>query len=446
MSILARDRNIAVIGLGKTGLSCADYLTRRGYGFCVMDTRENPPGLAELNAINPDAPVVTGGLDQDMLARADEIWLSPGVPLSHPDLQAVKGQVKICGDVDVFSREASAPILAITGSNGKSTVTTLVGEMAKACGVNVAVGGNLGTPVLDLLADGVELYVVELSSFQLETTDHLGALAATVLNLSEDHMDRYADMMAYHLAKLRVFYGCRRQVLNRDDALAQPPLSREAEVTWFTLKKPEPGQYGVLEEDGCAWLAYGAEKLLPVEQMRIRGKHNWSNALAALALADAAGLEREPCLQALREFTGLTHRCEWVADKGGVAYINDSKATNVGATQAALAGLGPVTSGGIVLICGGQGKGQDFAPLAPAVKEWVSTLIIVGEDGPKLKEALAGGAMALSAETMEEAVKLAAEESAPGDLVLLSPACASFDMFKNYEDRGDQFKQWVRAL
>ncbi len=447
MTLLATDKNIVVVGLGTTGISCARYLTRKGIPFSVMDSRTNPPGLAELNDINPMVDVVLGRFDREILENATEIWLSPGVPLAHPDIAAVSDRVPVRGDVDVFSKEVQAPMIAITGSNGKSTVTTLVGEMARACGVKVAVGGNLGIPVLDLLAEDVDLYVVELSSFQLETTEKLGATAATILNVSQDHMDRYLSMVAYHLAKLRIFFGCQHLILNKQDSLAQPPIMQGVEVSWFSLGNPEPGQFGLLEDDdGRIWLGKGVDRLFAVDELLVKGQHNWANCLASLALAEAAGLEQKVCLDTLRQFRGLPHRCEMVREVNAVSYINDSKATNVGATLAALEGMGPVAQGKLLLIAGGQGKGQDFTPLFAGMERWVDTLVVLGEAAGTLRDG-AGGLMPVhQVNTLQEAVAVAADLAQPGDTVLLSPACASFDMFAGYQARGDAYKQWVEAL
>ncbi len=446
MTILARDRHIVIVGLGVTGLACARFLQARQWSYSVMDTREEPPGLDELKKINPEVEVICGRLDPERLGAASEIWLSPGIPLAHPDIAAVKDQVVLRGDVDVFSEEANAPIIAITGSNGKSTVTTMLGEMAKACGIEVAVGGNLGTPVLDILAPEVELYIVELSSFQLETTAKLGAKAATVLNISQDHMDRYPNMMAYHLAKLRVFFGCEHLVLNKQDPLAQPPLSSGSKASWFTLAKPDPQQFGIIDADGRQYLARGNEILLDTTELKVKGRHNWSNALAALALAEAAGLSLPICLEALKDYNGLPHRCEFVRELDGVTYINDSKATNVGAATAALEGLGPVTRHEMILICGGQGKGQDFGTLFESMEIYASTAIVLGESAEMLRDGLAAKMPVHQVSTMQEAVATAAAVSRDGDVVLLSPACASLDMYGNYVERGDDFKRWVNAL
>lgn len=446
MELLATDRHIAVVGLGSTGLSCVRHLTRRGRSFSVMDSRRTPPGLKELREINPDAPLHLGGFDKAMLDEADEIWLSPGVPLDHPDIRPYRDK-PIRGDIDVFAREAKAPIVAITGSNGKSTVTTLVGEMAQAAGREVRVGGNLGIPALDLLDERADLYVLEVSSFQLETTYQLGAEVATILNLSQDHMDRYPDMLAYHRAKLRVFANCRHAVLNRDDMLAQPPMAEDLSHTWFTAREPGPGEYGLRQEGATTWICCGREALLDVSELRMAGMHNWLNALAALAIAARIQLPLADCLGVLRHFRGLAHRTEWLGQKHGVTYYNDSKATNVGATLAAIAGLQRASEGGLVLILGGQGKGQDFAPLFKALPGAVKHCILLGEDRALLKEGILSARVGCTeAGSMTEVVEAAAQQAAAGDAVLLSPACASLDMFQSYIDRGDQFKEAFEAL
>lgn len=443
--ILSRDKGVCVVGLGVTGLSCARYLQTQGTPFVAMDSRETPPGLSEWRQHFRDVPLHLGGFRQDWLEQADEIWLSPGVALDHPDIAPWRDGKRIRGDVDVFSTVATAPIVAITGSNGKSTVTTLVGDMARAAGIRVQVGGNLGTPVLDLLSDNAELYVVEVSSFQLETTQRLNAAAATILNLSQDHMDRYPDMLSYHRAKLRVFFGCRHGVVNRDDPLAQPPEVAGVGYTRFTLKAPQPGEYGVVRDGAEYWLAKGTRQLLNVSTLRIRGAHNWANALAALALAEAVNIPLDACLQALAAFPGLPHRCEWVAESDGVTWFNDSKATNVGAALAAIEGLAPVCPGRIVLIAGGQGKKQDFQPLARALSARVADCILLGEDADEIASSLAGTPVQLHrVMTMAEAVATARRLAQPGDFVLLSPACASLDMFRDYQHRGHCFSEEVR--
>ncbi|MCC2636705.1 MAG: UDP-N-acetylmuramoyl-L-alanine--D-glutamate ligase [Moraxellaceae bacterium] len=450
MSLIQRDGLRVVVGLGKTGLSCVRFLKSRGYPVAVNDTRENPPGLAELRAEFPEVQVSLGGLDEHLLLSAREIVASPGISVKEPALVSARlnAGIPIVGDIDVFCREVSAPIVAITGSNAKSTVTTLVGLMAQNAGIDVGVGGNLGLPVLDMLRERGEqaLYVLELSSFQLETTHALQAAVAVVLNISEDHMDRYDSMRDYHAAKHRIFRNCRRFVVNRDDALTRPLIAEAIPNVSFGLNAPDLNQFGVLIEAGEKWLARGREKLLPVSAMKIRGDHNVANALAALALGEAVNLPLATMLQTLREFAGLPHRCELVAEQDGVAWYNDSKGTNVGSTLAAINGLGNAVTGKLILIAGGVGKGQDFTPLSAPLAKYAKALVLIGEDGPKIGAAVADAVPKVSATTLRDAVEKARALAGSGDAVVLSPACASFDMFKNYEDRGQQFVATVRAV
>lgn len=445
--LIASDQFRIVVGLGKSGMSLVRHLAGRGLPFAVADTRANPPELATLRRDFPQVEVRCGELDADFLARASELLVSPGLALSTPAIaEAAARGVAISGDIQLFARLAKAPIVAITGSNAKSTVTTLVGEMARAAGRRVAVGGNLGTPALDLLADDVKLYVVELSSFQLETTELLNAEVATCLNISEDHMDRYSGLPAYHQAKHRIFRGARQVVINRDDRLSRPLLGEQVPVWSFGLGKPDFRGFGLIQDGGEAHLAFQFEPLMPVRALRMRGAHNQSNALAALALGHAVGLPFEPMLETLRTFAGLPHRCQWVGEHQGVAFYDDSKATNVGAALAAIEGLGADIAGRLVLIAGGDGKGADFAPLQPAVSRHCRALVLLGRDADKLERALAGAAPVVRVATLEEAVRAAAEQAQPGDAVLLSPACASLDMFANFEERGRLFAAAVGEL
>jgi UDP-N-acetylmuramoylalanine--D-glutamate ligase len=449
MALIQRDGLRVVVGLGKTGLSCVRFLKSRGYPVAVNDTRENPPGLLELRAEFPDVEVSLGKLDGELLLRAREVVASPGISVKEPELVAVrKAGITITGDVDVFCREVSAPIVAITGSNAKSTVTTLVGLMAEKAGINVGVGGNLGLPVLDMLREKGEqaLYVLELSSFQLETTHALRAAVAVVLNISEDHMDRYDSMQEYHQAKHRIFRHCQRYVINRDDALTVPLIEDSVPKTSFGLSTPDLNQFGVRVEAGEKFLARGHERLLPVSAMKIRGEHNVANALAALALGEAVNIPMTAMLQTLREFAGLPHRCELVGERDGIAWYNDSKGTNVGSTLAAINGLGAAITGKLILIAGGVGKGQDFTPLSAPLVKYAKALVLIGEDGPKISAAVAGSVQKVNAGTLRDAIEKAQALARSGDAVVLSPACASFDMFKNYEDRGQQFVATVKAV
>lgn len=442
------NKRVLIVGLGKTGLSCARFLNKRGVEVAVTDSRENPPGLESLQQELPDMAVFVGAFSQEVFERADVLIVSPGVSVNELHIQAAQARgAEVIGDVELFSRIAEASVLAITGSNGKSTVTTLLGEMVRASGLNVAVGGNLGTPVLDLLEQPVpDFYVLELSSFQLETTSSLNAKAATLLNISEDHMDRYNSLEDYIEAKTRIFSGDGVVVLNKDDEQViklKKCLKNSHEVIEFTLAKPLTDEFGVCDKDNQQWLCIADKNLLPVSRLKIKGKHNIANALAALALGQAAGLSMDAMLHTLEVFPGLPHRTQWVASINGVDWFNDSKATNVGAAQAAINGI---EARHLILIAGGQGKGQDFMPLKETVKEKVSTVILMGEDRQLLEKALADSTEMIIVNSMNEAVNKAASIAQKGDVVLLSPACASFDMFSGYEERGNVFIKAVKEV
>ena len=431
-------KKVVIIGLGMTGLSCVDFFMARGVTPRVMDTRVAPAGLDKL----PEAVErYVGGLNEDWLLTADLIVASPGIALAHPSLSAAADAgVEIVGDIELFCREAQAPIIAITGSNGKSTVTSLVGEMAKAAGLNVGVGGNIGLPALMLLDPERELYVLELSSFQLETTSSLRAVAATILNVTEDHMDRYPlGLQQYRAAKLRVYENARACIVNADDALTMPVRGADDRCISFGV---DVGDYHLNRQQGETWLRVKGEKVLNVKEMKISGQHNYSNALAALALADAAGLPRASSLKALTTFTGLAHRFQQVLEHNGVRWINDSKATNVGSTEAALNGL--QLDGTLYLLLGGDGKSADFTPLSRYLTGDNVRLYCFGRDGAQL--AALRPDVAVQTETMEQAMRQIAPQVVPGDMVLLSPACASLDQFKNFEQRGDVFARLAKEL
>ncbi len=435
-----------VVGLGKTGMSCVHYLAEAGLPFRVMDTREKPPGLDELEQMYPDIPVHTGSLNESWLSEADEIVVSPGVSLSEPAIsQALQAGVSAVGDIELFCRaiqseKFKAPVIAITGSNGKSTVTTLLGEMALEAGMRVAVGGNIGTPALELLnKNSADIYILELSSFQLETTRSLRATSATVLNVSPDHMDRYPTLVDYHRAKQTIYRGCKTAVFNRDDALTSPLLPVTAGAVSFGNSAPDIGQYGLLHDSDGTWLSNGMSKLLNINEMKVRGKHNLQNALAALALGEAAGIDVESMLNAISRFTGLDHRCQWILEQNGISWFNDSKATNVGAAIAAINGLGEELEGKIVLVAGGDGKGADFSDLAKPVARFVKDIILMGRDAKRIKDVVENVTRVHEVNSMSDAVVTAGKLAAPKDIVLLAPACASFDMFDNFEDRGNQF-------
>ena len=432
-----------IVGLGRTGLSAARHLAARGHRLVVTDSRANPPGLAELKRLVPEAQTALGGFDPAVLAGADQIVVSPGVSLDEPFLRKAAAQgLDLVGDIELFAREAGGRIVGITGTNGKSTVTTLVGEFAEAAGLAVRVGGNLGEPALDLL-DGppAAMYVLELSSFQLETTHSLQPEAAAVLNVTPDHLDRYRDLAEYAAAKARIFERAATAVVNLDDEIVvRMPRPGQRRVG-FSLRR-EDADFRLQRRAGEDWLAAGAEPVMPVGELRLPGRHNAANALAALAVGSVCGFPREAMTRVLRRFRGLPHRAERVRDWRGVAWIDDSKGTNVGATVAAIEGL----DGRLVLIAGGEGKGQDFAPLAAACRGKVRHAVLIGRDAPIIATALAGRCPVSLAESMEAAVATAATLAQPGDTVLLSPACASFDMFRDYAERGEAFAAAVLEL
>jgi len=433
-----RGRKVVIIGLGLTGLSCVDFFLAQGVTPRVMDTRVSPPGLDKLPG---QVERHLGCINGEWLLAADLIVASPGVALAHPILsEAVEAGIEIVGDIELFCREAQAPIVAITGSNGKSTVTTLVGEMAKAAGWQVGVGGNIGLPALSLLQSPAQLYVLELSSFQLETTHSLKAAAATILNVSEDHMDRYPlGMQQYRAAKLRVYENAQVCIVNADDALTMPVRGADTRCVSFGV---DFGDYHLNKQQGSIWLRVKGEKVLNTAEMKMVGQHNYTNALAALALADAVGLPRASSLAALTHFNGLAHRFQLVHEHQGVRWINDSKATNVGSTEAALNGL--QVKGTLWLLMGGDGKSADFTPLIPWLQGDNVRLYCFGRDGDAL--AALRPEIAVRTETMRQAMEQIAPQVKAGDMVLLSPACASLDQFRNFEQRGEQFAQLAKEL
>jgi len=444
-SLISSTQRKVVVGLGATGLSVARYLAARGDDFCLYDTRENPPGLDQLRRDLPGVTVLTGAPPQDVLDTAGELIVSPGIAPAEPWLaQAIEAGATLRGDIDLFVAEAQAPVIGITGSNAKSTVTALVGEMARAAGLQVGVGGNLGTPALDLLDDAAELYVLELSSFQLERAGELGLAVATVLNLTPDHLDRHGSMPRYHQAKHRIFSACKAVVFNSDDPLTVPPMAGERGAYSWRLREPELRGFGLRESDGETYLARGFDLILPVRELPLTGRHNVANALAALAVGTAADLPLEAMVEALRRFGGLPHRCEIVAEHRGVRWINDSKATNVAAAQAAIEGLGFEKN--LILIAGGRDKGSDFSQLRAVVAGRCERVLLIGEAASALEVALGDGAPTERVETLDAAVERAAAIARAGHSVLLSPACASFDQFASYEARGDAFRAAARRL
>ncbi len=439
-----------VLGLGDTGLSAARWLAARGAVVSVADSRELPPNAQALREALPEAMLHCGPFKDEVLQAADLLVASPGVPLAEPAVaRALQKGIEVAGDVELFARAikaSQAKVIAITGSNGKSTVTAMCGAMSEAAGKLTCVAGNIGLPVLDALMDieagrmdEPEVWALELSSFQLETTVSLDADAATVLNVSEDHLDRYPGMEAYAAAKARIFSGRGVQVLNRDDARVMAMAIAGRRQVSFGLQAAAGDDFGLSEGNLCR----GSERLMAVAELPLAGLHNAANALAALALTTSIGLPEAGLLQGLRQFKGLPHRVEFVDEIDGVRFYDDSKGTNVGATEAALHGM----ERKVVVILGGDGKGQDFAPLKKAVAANARAVVLIGRDAPLIEKAIAGAGVPLEkAATMEAAVKLAFELAGEGDAVLLSPACASFDMFRNYAHRAEVFVRAVRAL
>jgi UDP-N-acetylmuramoylalanine--D-glutamate ligase len=487
----AKQTYAVIVGLGRTGLSCARYLHARGWRLAITDTRPKPPEMTRLAELDPGVPVRVGGLDAGLLEGADCVVASPGVSLSEPFfVEARRRGLEIVGDIELFARAVDAPVVGITGTNGKSTVTTLVGRMAERAGLRVRVGGNLGQPALDLLspphsrdvqasgsaassavAQGglvrgaqpaaaaarsgsapgssarvalapTQLYVLELSSFQLESTTSLDLKAGVVLNVTPDHLDRYDCVESYAQAKARIFARCETAVINLDDPLvvAMPRPGRK--TLSFSLRASIGADYAVTTRDGDWWLTRRGEPLLAVSAMKIKGLHNAANALASLALGDALGLPIPAMLEELRTFPGLPHRSQWVADVRGVTYVNDSKGTNVGATIAAVSGM----QGPLIIIAGGDGKNQDFAELADVFRGKVRHTVLIGRDAAAIAKALNGVCTLETCLTLEDAVRAAAKAAQPGDTVLLSPACASLDMFRDYTHRGAVFTQAVKEL
>lgn len=451
------DKSVLVLGLGETGLSLVRWLSALGARVRVADSRDNPPGMEMLRAQLPQVEIRCGIFRSDLLDGIELIAISPGVPMRDPFVQkAIAQKIPVAGDIELFAqllpKENPPKIIAITGANGKTTVTTMVGAMCRAAGVDTEVAGNISPAVLDVLLQRKgkqpDVWVLELSSFQLETTSSLSADAATVLNISEDHLDRYEDMGEYIAAKARIF---RRegeggvQILNRDDpeSMAMALLGRAHSTFGLNSPAQSMDDWGIETEDGFVWLMQGNRRVLKSTELQVSGLHNVANALAALALCRAIDLPLAPLLGALRNFKGLPHRVEPVAEIKGVTYYDDSKGTNVGATVAALNGLGKRA----VVILGGEGKGQDFNPLHEAVERHARAVVLIGRDADKIAMALSDCSVPiLEAADMDAAVRLSAEYAQPGDAVLMSPACASFDMYRNYVHRAEMFINAVHNL
>lgn len=435
--LIASSTSRAVIGAGASGRSMVRFLQREGLPFEWFDTRQALAGLDQIELELGRRPEL-GDLDEQRLATFDELLLSPGISIQQPIFERLRSRgVKLRGDVDLFARVAERPIAAITGSNGKSTVTALLAWLAAEQGRRVVAAGNIGLPVLDLLEQDWDLYVLELSSFQLETTEKLGASVACMLNMSPDHLDRYPDMQAYHRAKQRIYQGASHIVCNREDALTMPLLAEGQTWVTFGLNDPDLGQFGMRPRDGGYGLFKGMKQLIHSDQLKLTGKHNLGNCLAALAMAEALGLDLNQAAQSLAGWPGLPHRCQLVAESAGVKWVNDSKATNLGAMLAAIDGL--AVGENLILIAGGQAKGQDFSGLAKELYGRVKQVLLIGEAAAQLELAIGGEIPCRTCDSLEMAVATAADVAKSGDTVLLSPACASFDMFSGFEQRGERF-------
>ncbi len=451
MKMELKNKRVLVLGLGETGQSALRWLSSKGAILSVADSRENPPSVNDVIRRMPQVEIHTGEFQPEVLLQAELIVISPGVPISDLAVQAaIKQGIPVIGDVELFAqyRPKNAKVIGITGSNGKTTVTTLVGEICKEAGLKTIVAGNIGLPVLDAMQMEVpDIYVLELSSFQLETTYNLVLDAATVLNVSEDHMDRYASVADYAAAKAKILAHAKVTVLNRDDAITLA-MRNENTVTFGLNSAPTMNDFGLVECKDEHYLASGQRKLCKTSELRIAGQHNVANALAAAALCGAVGIDKTVIAQVLRNFKGLPHRVEWVASFDNIDFYDDSKGTNVGATCAAILGMTKNDKAQkVVLIAGGDGKGQDFSPLADAVQANVRAVVLFGRDANLIESVLLATNIPMyQAVDLPEAVNIAKNVANAGDAVLLSPACASFDMFKNYVHRAEVFVDAVKNL
>jgi len=439
----AAAKHSLIVGLGATGVAVARYLRARGERVRVIDSRADPPGLSDLRRAVPDADVSLETLDPRWLEDASRVLLSPGLSYDLPiAVEARRRGLAVIGDIELFALAARSPVVAVTGSNGKSTVTTLASKMLESQGIRAPAGGNLGPPALDLLNDEADAYVLEISSFQMETTDSLAPLAATVLNVSADHLDRHGTLELYAGLKEKLLKAAERAVVNLDDALVAAMGARHSRVVPFSVQAELPRGYSIVTSNGERWLARNLKPLLRAADLKLRGRHNEANALAALALTEPLTKDLDAALDALRTFTGLPHRCQRVTERKGVTFVDDSKGTNVGATLAALNGL----LGPLVLIAGGLSKGQDLSPLAAGARGKLRAAVLIGTAAAELETVLKPLCETVHAKSMAEAVTRAAALARRGDTVLLSPACASQDMFRDYRERGEQFARAAREL
>jgi UDP-N-acetylmuramoylalanine--D-glutamate ligase len=434
------DVNYLVVGLGLTGFSTARYLMSLGYRCRVQDTRDIPPYFQALHKAYPSADIVKQPLNAELITWADVLVVSPGLSISQPEIvQAIDLGKSVIGDIELFAQATTdKPVIAITGSNGKSTVTTLLGEMTAADGKSVGVGGNLGIPALDLLQQPADYFVLELSSYQLETTQSLQPVAATVLNLSEDHLDRYDSYADYIQAKLHIYQNAKICISNQDDETTR----HNSNDILFGLTANGTAEFGLVENDSGIWLAHKGEPWVNVNLLKISGRHNWANCLAAMALASTLDISKQAIIDVLVEFKGIPHRSEWIAEIDGVEWVNDTKATNVGAALASIEGRDRP----IILIAGGQSKNADMSVLYEAIKQQVKLVLLMGVDADRIEKSWLGAAPIERVANMENAVARASQKAASGDCVLLAPACASLDMYPKFEARGDDFAYHVRQL
>jgi UDP-N-acetylmuramoylalanine--D-glutamate ligase len=441
--------NILVVGVGKTGASIINYLQTKNLSFRVLDSRENPPNVEQFN--NKEFDLILGGLFEEHFIWADTIILSPGISQNEPVIQNALANGKvIIGDIELFINEVDIPVVAITGSNGKSTVTSMMDSIGQQLESNIVIGGNIGIPALELLGTATDLYVLELSSFQLECIDSMNFVTSVILNLSEDHMDRYETFNDYCTAKLKLLQSNGNIILNFDDKVIQQYSSlykNKKNIYWFTLNKPLENQFGVVEFDGARWICFNdagkLNKLLNCSKLAVVGDHNISNAMVAIIISHLSGLESKRVIKGLVEFKGLAHRSELIHNSHDIKWINDSKATNVGATSAAINGL---KNESLIIIMGGQSKGQDFSVLNSVLKSNIKIIILFGEDAELINTALGKNIFCVVVSNLEKAVVCAIDSSESGDTVLFSPACASFDMFNNFEHRGECFVTIVKEL
>jgi len=446
--VLLENSKALIVGLGKTGLACARYLKAQGIPVAITDSRDLPPELETLRNELPDMATFLGGFDASVFESAEQLIVSPGVSVRNPIIQKTLARgVPVIGDIELFAKAVNAPVVAITGSNGKSTVTTMVGQMLSDAGQRVAVGGNLGEPALNLLQPDIDMYVLELSSFQLETTQSLRPEVAVVLNVSADHMDRYIDIDDYCDTKASIYKHAKNCVFNSDDVRVAAMRGEGDKQISFSLEAPDKGGFGLIQKSGQSWLSHGGQPLIAASELRMPGLHNVANVLAALAIGQSLNISMDIMLNCVQKFTGLPHRVQLVKNVAGVRWYNDSKGTNVGASIAALHGfaLEPEDQK-TVLIAGGDGKGADFEPLGDAVAKGVRSVILFGQDAAVIAQAIGDSTKPVFAENLDEAVSIAAKVAQRGDRVLFSPACASFDMYASYQERGDAFVRLVKEM